>query len=326
MPLTDLPDSNNPSPFSTDSPDTLFLLTSLTSGSSAIITATSRLEHLLKSHKIEFQAVDVATDEKAKSLWGRRGKGKRLPGVVKDGLVLGNFEDLDEWNEYGELKQNLGLVPAAPSVTAPADKDEVSSLAGSISTTDAMVTAKPNIASTRPTSSASMASVASAQSLAIAAAAAGQNLRRTPSAGVKSAVASVEGKEPTPSIKSSKSNAELESAKPDRDDDDKAKHEKKPSASSSKYSTPTIAPPPTATPKETEEKEEKETPADKAGAEPKSSKDREVKFAAEVTEKAISVRTDDDEDSEAAGEDGKGAEEKKEKDKKKVSAMTTPPS
>lgn len=83
------PDSTNPVAFSQDDPETIYLLTSLTAGSSSIITATSRLEHLLKSNKVPFKAVDLATDSKARGLWSRRGGGKRLPGVVKDGLVLG---------------------------------------------------------------------------------------------------------------------------------------------------------------------------------------------------------------------------------------------
>jgi len=69
--------------------ETYFLLTSLTSGQSAIITATSRLELLLITMKVPFVAVDVATNEKARLLWKRRGNGKRLPVVVHDGMVLG---------------------------------------------------------------------------------------------------------------------------------------------------------------------------------------------------------------------------------------------
>lgn len=82
------PDTTNPHPYDPDSPD-LYLLTSLTAGSSAIITATSRLEHLLKSHKIPFKAVDLATDTKARQLWSRRGRGRRLPGVAVKGEILG---------------------------------------------------------------------------------------------------------------------------------------------------------------------------------------------------------------------------------------------
>jgi hypothetical protein len=68
---------------------TLYLYTSLTAGSSHIITATSRLETILKANKIPFRALDVATDDKARSLWGRRSRGRKLPGLVKFGQVIG---------------------------------------------------------------------------------------------------------------------------------------------------------------------------------------------------------------------------------------------
>jgi hypothetical protein len=73
--------------YSADS--TLYLYTSLTAGSSHIITATSRLETILKANKIPFRALDCATDEKARMLWGRRSKGRKLPGLVKYGTIVG---------------------------------------------------------------------------------------------------------------------------------------------------------------------------------------------------------------------------------------------
>lgn len=66
----------------------LFLYTSLTAGSSHIITATSRIETILKANRIPFQAVDTATDEKCRRLWGRRAGKRKLPGLVKDGFVI----------------------------------------------------------------------------------------------------------------------------------------------------------------------------------------------------------------------------------------------
>ncbi|RPB27648.1 hypothetical protein L211DRAFT_846403 [Terfezia boudieri ATCC MYA-4762] len=113
--------------------ETYFLLTSLTSGQSAIITATSRLELLLITMKVPFVAVDVATDEKARLLWKRRGNGKRLPVVVHDGVVLGNFEDMEQANEWGELKQTLGIAPP-PRPPSLARSASISSVA-SVSTT-----------------------------------------------------------------------------------------------------------------------------------------------------------------------------------------------
>lgn len=72
-----------------ESDDTLYLYTSLTAGSSHIITATSRLETILKAHRIPFKAVDVATDDAARRLWGRYSKGRKLPGLVKYNTIVG---------------------------------------------------------------------------------------------------------------------------------------------------------------------------------------------------------------------------------------------
>ena len=68
---------------------TLYLYTSLTAGSSHIITATSRLETILKANKIPFRAIDTATDEKARMIWGRRSRGRKLPGLVKYAQIVG---------------------------------------------------------------------------------------------------------------------------------------------------------------------------------------------------------------------------------------------
>jgi len=73
----------------------LYLYTSLTSGSSHIVTATSRMETILKANRIPFKALDIATDEKARMLWGRRagkdesGRPRKIPGLVQVGLVIG---------------------------------------------------------------------------------------------------------------------------------------------------------------------------------------------------------------------------------------------
>lgn len=71
------------------SDSTLYLYTSLTAGSSHIVTATARIETILKANKLPFRAIDVATDEAARKLWGRRSKGKKLPGLVKYGNIVG---------------------------------------------------------------------------------------------------------------------------------------------------------------------------------------------------------------------------------------------
>ena len=71
-----------------DNDPTLYLFTSLTAGSSHIITATSRIETILKANKIAFKGVDTATDELAKKLYQRRARGKKLPLLVREGYVV----------------------------------------------------------------------------------------------------------------------------------------------------------------------------------------------------------------------------------------------
>ncbi|KAJ4296231.1 hypothetical protein N0V90_006276 [Kalmusia sp. IMI 367209] len=109
-----------------DNDPTLYLFTSLTAGSSHIITATSRIETILKANKIPFKGVDTATDELARKLYGRRARGKKLPLLVKEGYVIADLEQVEEWNEYDELKEALGApaapapVPSKPSTTTAA--------------------------------------------------------------------------------------------------------------------------------------------------------------------------------------------------------------
>ncbi|KAI1734408.1 hypothetical protein F4680DRAFT_453934 [Xylaria scruposa] len=99
--------------YSTD--PALYIYTSLTAGSSHVVTATSRLETILRANRVPFKALDIATDEKARMLWGRRagkdegGRVRKLPGLVQMGLVLGDLVEIEEWNEYGELKQHVTI-------------------------------------------------------------------------------------------------------------------------------------------------------------------------------------------------------------------------
>ncbi|KAL8937124.1 MAG: hypothetical protein Q9211_003844 [Gyalolechia sp. 1 TL-2023] len=109
---------STPKSYHTD--PTLYLYTSLTAGSSHIITATSRLETILKANRIPFQALDVATNEKARMLWGRRAGKRKLPGLVRMGMLVGDLEEIEEWNEYGELKEKVG-VPAIASTPSAAN-------------------------------------------------------------------------------------------------------------------------------------------------------------------------------------------------------------
>ena len=63
----------------------------------------------MKAHRIAYEIIDLATDERAKKVWRWHGKGRKLPGIVRvseDGeTVIGGLEELEEANEYGELKE-----------------------------------------------------------------------------------------------------------------------------------------------------------------------------------------------------------------------------
>ncbi|CEL04557.1 hypothetical protein ASPCAL05685 [Aspergillus calidoustus] len=131
------------------SDSTLYLYTSLTAGSSHIITATSRLETILKANKIPFRAIDVATDDAARKLWGRRSKGKKLPGLVKYGTVVGDLEQIEEWNEYGELKMQINNVEDFDS-SLPATSTPIAPLAESATTTASAPAARPQLPTPKP--------------------------------------------------------------------------------------------------------------------------------------------------------------------------------
>ncbi|KAK6338753.1 hypothetical protein TWF696_009563 [Orbilia brochopaga] len=108
-------------------PKVLYLYLSLSTGTFANSSATSRMETILKSNKIPFKAIDVPTDDRARSIWGRRkGPNQKLPALVRDGLVIGDLAEVEEWNECGELKQRLGVATgAAPALSQKATTSTV---------------------------------------------------------------------------------------------------------------------------------------------------------------------------------------------------------
>ncbi|KAF4537102.1 Glutaredoxin domain-containing protein [Lasiodiplodia theobromae] len=104
-----------------DNDMTLYLFTSLTAGSSHIVTATSRIETILRANRIPFTYIDTATNDDARRLYMRRGQGKKFPLLVKEGYFLGGITEVEEWNEFGELLDEIGDVaePETSIVTAP---------------------------------------------------------------------------------------------------------------------------------------------------------------------------------------------------------------
>lgn len=78
-----------------DDDPSLWIYTSLTAGNMHIVTATSRLETILRANRVPFKAVDLSVDARARILWGKRagkaadGRQRKLPGLVQMGQVLG---------------------------------------------------------------------------------------------------------------------------------------------------------------------------------------------------------------------------------------------
>ncbi|KZM25550.1 uncharacterized protein EKO05_0001935 [Ascochyta rabiei] len=122
-----------------DKDPNIYLFTSLTAGSSHIVTATSRIETILKANKIPFIGLDTATHELGRKLFQRRASGKKLPLLVKEGYVLGGIEEIEEWNEYDELREALGVdsqftanPPKPTSLFEPAPSKTPPPLAGAL--------------------------------------------------------------------------------------------------------------------------------------------------------------------------------------------------
>ncbi|KAK7204810.1 hypothetical protein BZA70DRAFT_280056 [Myxozyma melibiosi] len=90
-----------------DESEKIYIYTSLTGGimfGRNIMMLTRKLQTILQVYGIEFQVVDIATNEKAKKLWARQSKGRKLPGVIKGFDIVGNYEEIAESHEYGEVQ------------------------------------------------------------------------------------------------------------------------------------------------------------------------------------------------------------------------------
>lgn len=84
---------------------TLYLYMSLTSGSLGMTTATSRLESMLKGAKVNFKVVDLAIDEAARKAWRWKAGNRKLPALVRDGDIIGDYGQIEEANEIGRLRE-----------------------------------------------------------------------------------------------------------------------------------------------------------------------------------------------------------------------------
>uniref|UniRef100_A0A060TD33 ARAD1B21076p n=1 Tax=Blastobotrys adeninivorans TaxID=409370 RepID=A0A060TD33_BLAAD len=83
----------------------IYIYTSFTSGTHYVTPDTYRLAAILEAHDIKFEVIDLATNERAKRLWKLWGKGRRLPAVVRDDEVVGNYSQIQEAVENSELRE-----------------------------------------------------------------------------------------------------------------------------------------------------------------------------------------------------------------------------
>lgn len=87
-----------------DSQPPIYLYTSLTAGGYHVMSDTNRLMTILKANDIEFTVVDLATNERAKRIWKWRSNGRKLPGVVRDDEVVGDYKEIEAANEMAEVR------------------------------------------------------------------------------------------------------------------------------------------------------------------------------------------------------------------------------
>jgi len=92
----------------------LILYWSSVSGNVASEKNTDRVRFLLSAAKLPFKELDLSLEENTASKVYMHEHSKcenkqTLPQVFKDGEYKGTAADIDEWNEFGELKMNLGV-------------------------------------------------------------------------------------------------------------------------------------------------------------------------------------------------------------------------
>lgn len=85
----------------------IHVYTSLANAQFHLNADTNRMTTILQTNRIDFELVDLGTNDRAKKLWKWRGKGKKLPGIVRGEEILGNLTDLEEANELGEVEDFL---------------------------------------------------------------------------------------------------------------------------------------------------------------------------------------------------------------------------
>lgn len=93
---------------------TIKLYTSTVSGSIKVSKATEKIENILTAQKIEFEVIDVSRNEEAKNFLKENKPdpaqlGITLPQVWNGDKFAGDYTQIEDANEWGELKKVLML-------------------------------------------------------------------------------------------------------------------------------------------------------------------------------------------------------------------------
>ncbi|SCU90616.1 LAME_0E09318g1_1 [Lachancea meyersii CBS 8951] len=84
----------------------VYVYTSLAGGGYQMPSRTNRLAHILSANEVKFTYRDLGTDDEARQVWKRYGRGRSLPGVVRGrDDIIGNWEEMDEANEEHRVRE-----------------------------------------------------------------------------------------------------------------------------------------------------------------------------------------------------------------------------
>lgn len=84
----------------------VYIYTSLAGGGFHMPTRTNKLATILTGNRIPFTYRDLGTDEQARNVWRRYGRGRLLPAVVRGSDdIIGNWEEIEEANEDYRVRE-----------------------------------------------------------------------------------------------------------------------------------------------------------------------------------------------------------------------------
>ncbi|CEP61692.1 Aip5p LALA0_S03e08680g [Lachancea lanzarotensis] len=84
----------------------VYVYTSLAGGGYLMPSRTNRLAQILTANQVTFTYRDLGTDDEARQVWKRHGRGRSLPAVVRGrDDIVGNWEEMDDANEEYRVRE-----------------------------------------------------------------------------------------------------------------------------------------------------------------------------------------------------------------------------